>query len=125
MDKNDVFIKYELLDNIGINNQVLGLIQYNFYDLENYFNKVIEIFQYINLLNGKKIMNKSDKVVILYHMFLLGSDYIETEFFYKLYVSEKGYEQASKQISTVQWNDFFKKNNICDEILKNKVMYDY
>ncbi|MCL6235385.1 hypothetical protein M5F03_09455 [Acinetobacter sp. ANC 5579] len=124
-DEYDCSIDYELLIKINICNNFLSLIQFKPYSISDYYKKIVEVYNSINLIEHMEIEKTNDKVAILYHMELLGKNYIYSDFFEKLLISKKGYEQASKLIENLMWQDFFIKNNIFDEELKNKVMYGY
>lgn len=116
---------HDLLDKISVNNRVFEKLKFKTDDLPAYFLKVSQIFNYADLIKNKGILTKDDAVASIFHADLIGESFLETHFFQRLTESPKGYEQASKQLSTSEWDDFFKKQNIDDENLKNKVMYDY
>lgn len=123
--RGNTLIETDLLSEISICNNFLNLIQFKAFDIFDYYKKISDIHNSIGLIGNKEVEKINDKVAILYHMELLGENYIYTDFFERLLVSKKGYEQASKSLENLVWQDFFKKNNILDEELKNKVMYGY
>lgn len=125
--KNNVltsFMDHELIENIGICNNVLNLLNEGV-EFEYYFKKVNKIFFYINFSRGSNMKNNKDIVSFIFHVLLLGSDYINTNLFNKIKNSIKGYEQESKSLSSKEWNIFFDEYEFFDKDLRNKVMYDY
>ena len=127
MDRTDFQknIDFQLLERIGIFNRTVDLLNEKNTDLNVYFLKVEEIFKNIEILESKKIYEKDDLITALFHIDLIGKNYIETSFFTNLGQHKKGYEQASKLLPTKDWEEFFLNNKVFDENLKNKVMYGY
>lgn len=126
LNDQNLELDINLIENIGLINRTKGLLKLNDIDFHDYLMQSHKIHQHIDLLKKKYYgLLKQDLVVILYHMHLLGEQYIESSFFSTLKNKEKGYEQASKATSTAEWLSFFKQIKILDQDLRNKVMYEY
>lgn len=126
LNDQNLELDLNLIENIGLINRTKGLLKLNDIDFHDYLMQSQKIHQHIDLLKKKYYgLLKQDLVVILYHMHLLGEQYIESSFFSTLKNKEKGYEQASKATSTAEWLSFFKQIKILDQDLRNKVMYEY
>lgn len=121
---NTLLLDYELIENIGICNNVLNLLRIND-ELDTFFEKVLKIFFYINFSKKNGVKKKKDIVALVFHTLMLGDDYIKTDFYNKIKESIKGYEQQSKSLNVKEWNTFFDEYNFFDKELRNKVMYDY
>lgn len=116
---------YELISDIGLFNQIYGLLRFDLKELVDYFDLVEDIFFYIKFCKIKGMKESGDIVSAVFHIMLIGESYINSDLFMKLKKSIRGYEQQSKMLLTEEWSVFFEQNKIIDKELKNKVMYEY
>lgn len=118
-------IQANLLRNIGLNNRLFELLQYKVEDLERYYTMVEQSFLNIEYLKSIGLSKQDDVVAAAFHMHLLGKDYVKSNFFLDLQSHDKGYEIASKRLSSDAWEVYFKSINLTNENIINRVMYDY
>ena len=95
------------------------------FDFDQYFSTVSVLSEYIHLAKENEVYLKNDLIATIFHVELIGKYFFESELFQNLKNNSKGYEQASKELSTKEWEVFFNNHKIFDENLKNKVMYEY
>ncbi|AOA58165.1 DUF4123 domain-containing protein [Acinetobacter larvae] len=113
----------DILFNININNRLIlkkGLRILNF---EQYLIEVEKRFNLIHKIKNIGLKKQDDIISTLYHVELLGVQYLETKFFIKLKDHSKGYAIASQRVIKLDWNNFFQNYDYIEDAIKEKVMY--
>lgn len=114
----------KLIEDISLINRVIGLFHFKYVELNKYIIFSQRVFEYIYLIksNNNELLKK-DLVLAVYHLYLLGEKYFDSQMFKSLINHSKGYEWASKETSSEQWIYFFEEMQILDNNLRDRVMY--
>ncbi|OUY08276.1 hypothetical protein [Acinetobacter populi] len=100
----------------------------NIKDLELGFFAQVCKTAYTNLQRIQQKSNQQitqfDIVALLFHMQLLGVNYLQLDQVLSLLASDEGYDQASKALDIQNWEKVFQQLNVSDMNLKNRVIYE-
>lgn len=101
----------------------------NIKDLELGFFAQVCKTAYTNLQHIQQKSNQQitqlDIAALLFHMQLLGEDYLDLDQMTSLINNPEGYDKSSKAMNDQQWDYLFKQLNILDKGLMQKVKYGY
>ena len=123
-DINDE-IDFKLIEKATVCNQVLGLIDFNFYSFNNFMDKINSLFSIVNRLQALNVLDKKDLVAAAFHIEIFGFRFFENDKFMNLIHSKNGYDSESKKLSISDWDEILIKHEILDKDIKNKVIYGY
>lgn len=106
-----------LVDILNLNDRDINFVQY-------FSKSTFDDIEVINKFVGHKL-GKFDYLALLYHVKLLGIEFLKLDEVRGVLNHDEGYFKASKSLDDENWEKIFNKLNVIDSEFKNKVMYGY